>query len=257
MRNLRRRGLHDRIVAEIGQRIICGEFSVGEPLPSESVLYTSLGISRTALREALRVLSAKGLVEARPKRGTLVRPTEDWNFLDAEILTWRLNSQGESERAVDELYELRHLIEPVAASLAATHATSRDVKTMREAYHDMAAAGDDGVRVRDPDVRFHRAIIRASGNALFSSLANVLNAALTVNFDLVRNAPAGHIHSLPDHKKVLDAIVAHDAPAARLAMQRLIDESQRQARLIRRRRVRAPRPAASIVRTRRPPSAAP
>lgn len=250
MRNLQRKGLHDRIIAEIGQRIVSGEFAVGESLPSESVLFSMLGISRTALREALRVLAAKGLVEARPKRGTLVRPVEDWNFLDAEILTWRLNSESDCEKAIDELYELRHLIEPVAASLAAKRVTARDLKNIREAYQQMAKAGDDGIRVRDPDLRFHRAIIRASGNALFSSLANVLSSALTVNFDLVSDAPAGHIYSLPNHKKVLDAIAAHDSSGARLAMQRLIDDSQGQARLIRRKRARMSRPAGGALRAR-------
>jgi DNA-binding FadR family transcriptional regulator len=241
MRSFKRKGLHDHIVAEIGKRIISGEFPAGEALPSESVLYSKLGVSRTALREALRVLAAKGLLEARPKRGTLVRPVEDWNFLDAEILTWRLDSRRDYERAVDELYELRHLIEPVAASFAAKRATARDIKIMREAYRQMVEAGDDGVRVHDPDVRFHRAIICASGNALFLSLANVMSTALSVNFDIVRDAPGGHVVSMPAHKKVLDAIAAHDGPAARVAMQRLIDDSQRQARLIRRRRARGPR----------------
>jgi len=247
MMSLRRKSLHEHIVSEIGKRIVSGEFPAGEPLPSESVLYAELGISRTALREALRVLGAKGLVDARPKRGTVVRGVENWNFLDAEILNWRLDSADQYARVVDELYELRHLIEPVAASLAAERATAADIKRMREEYQLLVNAGDDGERFHDPDVRFHRAIICASGNALFSSLASVMSTALSVNFDIVRNAPAGHKHSMPDHKRVLDAIVAHDGPAARLAMQRLIDNSQRQARLIRRQRSRAPRLAKANV----------
>jgi DNA-binding FadR family transcriptional regulator len=241
MKNLERKGLHNHIIEEIGRRIISGELAAGEPLPSESELYTTLGISRTALREALRVLAAKGLVEARPKRGTLIRPVEDWNFLDAEILTWRLSSEAEYDKVVDELYELRHLIEPIAASLAAKNATPRDLKNIREAYRQMAEAGEDGAKIHDPDVRFHRAIIRASGNTLFSSLSHAMTAALSVNFDIVRDAPAGHVLSLPDHEKVLNAIAAHDSSAARLAMQRLIDASQKQAQLMRRKRSRRPR----------------
>jgi GntR family transcriptional regulator, galactonate operon transcriptional repressor len=102
---------------------------------------------------------------------------EDLNVLDAEILTWRLNSEDGYERVVEELYELRHLIEPIAASLAAKSATSADIEKMREAYQQMAKAGDDGERVHDPDVRFHQAIIRASGNSVFSSLAHAMSAA--------------------------------------------------------------------------------
>jgi DNA-binding FadR family transcriptional regulator len=246
MRNLERKGLHSQVVDEIGRRIISGELAAGKPLPSEAELCSTLGVSRTALREALRVLAAKGLVQARPKRGTLIRPVEDWNFLDADILTWRLDSDKDSIRVVDELYELRHIIEPIAASLAASHATARDLKDIREAYQDMSDAGDDGEAIHDPDVRFHRAIIRASGNSLFSSLAHTMTAALSVNFLMVRDDPAGHIVSLPDHKKVMDAIAAHDASAARLAMQRLIDYSQGQARLMRRKNSRSGRvPVAS------------
>jgi DNA-binding FadR family transcriptional regulator len=247
MKNLERRGLHSHVVDEIGRRIISEELPAGKPLPSEADLCSTLGISRTALREALRVLAAKGLVQPRPKRGTLVRPVEDWNFLDAEILTWRLESEDNYEQVVTELYELRHLIEPIAASLAAANATPRDIQEMRAAYKEMVEAGDDGVRILDPDVRFHRAIIRASGNALFSSLAHAMSAALSVNFHIVRDDPAGHTLSLPDHTKVLDAIVAHDASSARLAMQHLIDYSQRQARLIRRKSLRASRASATRV----------
>ena len=178
-----------------------------------------------------------------------MRPFEGWNFLDAEILTWRLDSDKAYDRVVDELYELRHIIEPIAASLAAGNATPQDLEDIREAYERMAEAGDDGDRIHDPDLKFHRAIIRASGNALFSSLGHAMTAALSINFDIVRNDPAGHIISLPDHKKVLDAIEAHDSSAARLAMQNLIDYSQRRARLMRRDSSHVPR--RSVNRTRR------
>jgi DNA-binding FadR family transcriptional regulator len=97
----------------------------------------------------------------------------------------------------------------------------------------MRTAGDDGERIAVPDLKVHQTIISASGNRLFSSLAHVIAAALAVNFQLVRNAPRGHIHSMPAHKKVLDAIADHDARAARVAMQRLIEDSQRDARAVR------------------------
>lgn len=232
MKKLARRGLHEHVIDEVGQRIIAGEFAPGRPLPSEAELCTTLGVSRTALREALRVLAAKGLVEAKPKVGTLVRASEHWNFLDADILAWRLRT-SDSDRVIGELYELRHLIEPIAASLAAKNAKAADLNILREAYQEMHAAGDDGAKISGPDLKFHRAIIAASGNRLFSSLAHILGAALSVNFDLVRDAPRGHRHSMPAHRKVLDAIVEHNSPAARVAMQNLIEESQRDARAVR------------------------
>jgi DNA-binding FadR family transcriptional regulator len=132
-----------------------------------------------------------------------------------------------------ELYELRYVIEPTAASLAATHATAADIEQLRSAYEAMAAAGDDRELIVAPDVNFHRAIIAASGNALFSSLSHVIGDALAINFQVGLDNPRGQMHSLPLHKKVMDAIVAHDSGAARAAMQKLIEDSERDVRLIR------------------------
>jgi DNA-binding FadR family transcriptional regulator len=235
MKRVESRGLHEGMIEEIGRRIICGEFAPGNPLPSEAELCQVLEVSRTALREALRVLAAKGLVEAKRKIGTIVRPSETWNYLDADILSWLLQAQ-EADRVIGELYELRHLIEPIAASLAARNANAADVHALREACRDMELAGDDGEQIKAPDMRFHRAIIEASGNRLFSSLAHVIGAALAVNFDLVSKAPRGQKHSMPAHRRVLDAIANRDAPAARLAMQKLIEDSQQDARAVRRAR---------------------
>jgi len=229
MRTLKFRGVHSHVIDEIGQRIVSGEFPPGKGLPSEAQLCTALGVSRTALREALRVLGAKGLVQARQKVGTVVQPIESWNSLDADVLLWRIKG-GEAERVIGELYELRHLLEPLAAAVAAERATEADMQVLHKAYEDMVAAGDDGGRLAAPDLRFHRAIIAASGNRLFSALAQVIGAALSVNFQILRDTPRGHAHSMPAHRKVLDAIVDRNPTAARLAMQELIEDSQRDAR---------------------------
>jgi len=233
MRKLKARGLHEHVIEEIGMRIVSGEFPAGKPLPGEAQLCEMLGVSRTALREALRVLASKGLVEPRRKIGTLVLTKERWNFLDAEILSWLLASR-DSDRVIDELYELRHLIEPIAAALAARNARAADIAVLRKACEDMQAAGDDGEKVIAPDLKFHQGIIAASGNRLFSSLTHVIGAALLANFELVRDAPRGHMYALPMHRKILDAIAAHDAAAARVAMQKLIEDSQRDAKAVRR-----------------------
>jgi DNA-binding FadR family transcriptional regulator len=233
VKRLKARGLHEHVIDEIGRRIVSHELAPGKPLPSEADLCGMLGVSRTALREALRVLAAKGLVEPKRKIGTVVRPTEKWNYLDSDILSWQLEAD-DSERVIDELYELRHLIEPIAAALAAQNARKADIAVMLRAFDQMLAAGDDGKEIAAPDLEFHAAIIAASGNRLFSSLAHIISAALSVNFKLVQDAPRGHVQSMPMHKKVLDAIVSHDVSAARVAMQKLIEESQRDARSVRR-----------------------
>src|SRR6185312_4532050 len=105
MRKLKARGLHEHVIEEIGKAVVSRELAWGKPLPAEEQLCRALGVSRTALREALRVLASKGLVEPKRKVGTLVRPSEHWNFLDADILSWLLET-GETEQVIGELYEL-------------------------------------------------------------------------------------------------------------------------------------------------------
>lgn len=243
MNKVGRQGLHDYVIREIGQRIIRGEFEPGDALPSEVTLLSTLGVSRTALREALRVLGAKGLVEAKPKVGTIVRPPTSWNCLDPDVFSWRLETE-EVGQVVGELHQLRQNIEPLAASLAATHATRRHIACLKSAYADMEAAGDDGAAYVEPDVRFHRGIIAASGNTLFSSLGIVIGAALEIFFRLgIDNPLGGNVASLPFHKAVLDAICARNANGARLAMRRLIEDSERDAGQIREWKLRSARGA--------------
>lgn len=224
MKNNRSRGLHGRVIHDLGRRIISGEFPAGDPLPAQEECCALLGVSRSVLREALRVLAAKGLVDARPKAGTFVRPRDAWNFLDPEVLEWRLET-ADSDKVVDELYELRQMVEPVAAFLAAKRAKLVDFQRMGEAFEEMAAAGADP-HIVAPDLKFHRAIIVASGNDFFAALGRVIESALSVSFHIGADNPEGQQHSLELHKAVLDAIVDRDGAAARLAMQNLIEYSR-------------------------------
>jgi DNA-binding FadR family transcriptional regulator len=225
MRKRHRHSLHHYIVREVGRHILAGTWAVGEVIPSDVKLCATLQVSRTALREALIVLAAKGLIEARQKIGTIVRPREEWNMLDADIVAWRVGS-ADSDAAIVELYELRKLIEPLAASLAATHSTRREIELIQKAYEDMAAAGDDGAKVLAPDMRFHRGIIAATGNTLFASLGLAISSALEVNFQAVADTPRGHAWALPLHKAIVDAIAAHNPKAARLSMHKLLEASE-------------------------------
>jgi DNA-binding FadR family transcriptional regulator len=225
-RTFSRRSLHGQVAHDIGRRILGGLVKPGELLPRETELSQRLGVSRTALREAIKVLAGKGLIESRPKTGTRVRPRESWNFLDPDVLTWACEANN-PEHYVDELYELRRVIEPAAAAFAADRASADDIARMEAAFEAMTAAGDDEQAFTGPDVTFHLSILRATGNELLRSLGSVVEVALSISIKLSIASPRDHRHSLPLHGAVLKAIRRHDAAGAREAMLLLIDISKR------------------------------
>jgi len=209
--------------------VLRGELPAGGMLPNEETLSVQLGVSRTALREAIKVLAAKGLIVSRPKTGTRVRPRADWNFLDPDVLAWRL-STGDIDRYVKELFELRRVIEPAAAALAAERAKTADTARMERAYRGMEEAGDDGKKFEEPDRQFHQAILRMTGNEMIGSLAALIETALLMSFRLSNDNPRGQRHSLPLHRAVLTAIQRQHPEQARKAMERLLVQSERDVR---------------------------
>lgn len=210
-------------------QIVEGKLAPGDALPSEEVWSASLGVSRTAFREAIKVLAAKGLIESRPKTGTRVRARECWNFLDPDVLAWRLVA-APAESYVREVFELRRMVEPFAASLAAVRATRDAVAQLEKTFAAMGEAGDDGDKFAGPDLVFHQSIIRATGNELIQSLASIIETALTMSFRLSNDNPDGQTHSLPAHGKVLEAIRRRDPQGARAAMNALLDSSEEDVR---------------------------
>lgn len=206
-----------------------GDFQPGETLPNADDLGEMLGISRTVLREAVKVLAGKGLVVARPKTGTKVLPRSNWNFLDPDILLWRY-SDAPSEKDVNALFELRRAIEPVAAALAARNAEAEEVAVLQKALEEMEAAGDNGALFAEPDLQFHKTILTMTGNELIGSLGALIETALMMSFRLSDHNPAGQSHSLPMHKEVLNRIVLGDGPGAHKAMAALIDGAEQDVR---------------------------
>jgi DNA-binding FadR family transcriptional regulator len=219
-----KRSLHGQVAHDIGGRILRGDLSPGAVLPNEADFSARLRVSRTALREAIKVLAAKGLVESRPKTGTRVRPRADWNLLDPDVLAWQVDA-GPFERFVEELFELRQMIEPQAAAIAAKRAGAVEIKRIEQAYLGMQQAGNDSDRWIEPDLRFHQAIIRATGNELLWPLGSIIETALATSFRLSSADWDGPVHSLPLHKAILDAIRRKDAEAASAAMGRLLADA--------------------------------
>jgi GntR family galactonate operon transcriptional repressor len=223
---VRGRSLVDRVVQVIGQDIATGRFPPGAQLPNETEWCERLDVSRSVLREALRVLVSKNLIDIRARSGGRVCDQAAWNLLDPDILIWR--AQGEQQDAyVTELFELRRVLEPAAAGLAAARISPLQLAELTRAYEEMAAAGEDTARFFEPDVRFHRTILGAVGNALFHALGQTVTVALDITLRLSLDAPKGQQQSLPFHKTVLEAITGRDAPAAAAAMLALVDASER------------------------------
>lgn len=214
------RSLHGQVVHELGSRIVSGQLSEGEVLPNEAELGAEFDVSRTALREGIKVLTAKGLLVSRTRTGTRVRPRLEWNMLDPDVLAWRLKS-GQAVEFVQDLHEFRRATETMAASLAATRATDAEIATMAQHLDDMAAAGTDVQASIEPDLRFHQAILAASGNELLGSLISVIETSLTFSFTMCD--PEKKCDAVALHRAVLDAIRARDGMAASSAMDALLD----------------------------------
>src|SRR5262245_52788065 len=215
------RSLPGRLVHEIGAKIVAGALAPGTVLPNESDWGEQLGVSRTVLREATKLLISKGLVESRPKTGTRVREPIFWNLLDADVLGWQL-SAAPLDRFVRELFEVRRVVEPAVAALAAARRSSQHIEGLETAYQGMLAAGNDNHRFIGPDIRFHQPILDAVDNGLLRALGVVVETALALTLRLSLDNPQGQSHSNPLHRAVLDAIRARDPDAAEKAMRKLI-----------------------------------
>jgi DNA-binding FadR family transcriptional regulator len=233
-----RGGLHGQIVHAIGSRIVNGGIRPGELVPADS----HLRASRTVVREAIKVLAAKGLVESRPKTGTRVRAQESWNLLDPDVLAWQ--QEGTPQPVfLRKLTEVRLIVEPAAAELAATRAAGPEVAMLDAAFAEMKAALDgkppDYEAFDQADIVFHRAILQACHNDVLEQMSAMVYSALLVSFHATSRLPGRARHSLPRHLAVVEAIRKHDARRAGAAMRRLVQGTAQEIEgLPRKRRVR-------------------
>ena len=212
-----------RVTREIGLRILDGRYKPGDTIPSEVAFCAELGVSRTALREAIKLLSSKGLVTPRVKVGTIVNPKSQWNFLDPLVLQWLLMVEDIGP-FLSKLFALRKALEPAAAALAAQNATFDDFEKLHRAFEGMVAATDDIEAWVASDLRFHQAIYIATHNEFFWPIGCLLEPALLASFRVTSRAHHHH-HCLPEHRAVYDAVLARDPARAHQAMIRLMEIS--------------------------------
>lgn len=216
--------VHRHVVRTLAQRILGGEYAPGAALPPEPELCESFKVSRSAVREAVKVLDSKGMVTTRPRTGTLVRAREEWNLLDPDILAWSMELHPSAELVLS-LIEARQVIEPAAARLAALRATARDIAPLEEAFARMGRykAAQDFEAFNQADIAFHTALLRASGNIVFQQLSNTIGAALTYSFRLTISRAREPGASLPNHGEVIERIRLRDSEGAHASMARLLN----------------------------------
>jgi GntR family galactonate operon transcriptional repressor len=200
------RNVHDFLANKLGTEIVGGLHPPGALLPAEAELRSRFAVSRTALREAFRVLTAKGLIVSRTNVGTRVRAKTDWNMLDPDVLAWHLQA-APSEDFVAHLFQLRQMVEPQAAALAAQGCDGETLRRIEAAYADMVACQDGSGDLIGADLRFHQAILEATGNHFIGALGGLIHAALIASFRLGwQSAAFMQNDRLLQHRTVLDAI---------------------------------------------------
>ncbi|GAA4616356.1 FadR/GntR family transcriptional regulator [Actinoallomurus liliacearum] len=212
------RGLHGQTVEAVANMIFAGEFQEGDGIDVAG-LQKRLGVSSTALREALKVLTAKGLILARPKRGTFVRPRSDWNLLDGDVIRWKF-AAGPDDAFLRDLHEIRSIIEPSVAGLAAFRRDTVQLIALERALQRMERARGD-TEVTAADVEFHRALLVATGNELLIRMDVMMGAGLAGRDALVHGVVGG-ADAIPNHRAVLEAVRAGDGDAAEEAMRALL-----------------------------------
>ena len=227
------RGLHGSLVEHLGQRIVSGEPVPGEALPQEPRLASEYDVSRTVVREALRVLAAKGLVDARPMRGTRVRPRADWRLLDPDLLRWSMDADGR-EALLEHLLEIRLLVEPAAARLAAERARSHQRALLDDAIAALESASADVSAFIEADLALHAAVFEATANPVLAELIAPIEAALRMGRQVQARVADGQASGLAPaiemHRAVVRAICAGDGTVAEDAMRELVTSATRDAR---------------------------
>lgn len=216
--------LTQQIVSELGQSIVRGKYSGENAFPIEADLCEEFGVSRSVLREAVKMLTSKGLLRARPRQGTWVQDEQAWNLLDPDVLRWLLDRKFSIE-LLSEFTEIRLAIEPQAAVFAAQRASDQQKQAIADALARMQAAerGDDDAL--QSDIAFHVALLEASDNRFFSQLKDLVETALRISIRLTNQYKGVALASVEDHKKVLDAIMAGDSAAAHAASYALVKEA--------------------------------
>jgi DNA-binding FadR family transcriptional regulator len=223
------RSLHGSIVHELGRRIVTGIYESGATLPVEEALREELNVSRNALREAVKVLSAKGLLKVKTRTGTQVQAREQWHLTDPDVLAWAMTGEVDQE-VFSWLTEFRKVIEPAAAELAAIRASVSERANIERQMHELERVNDcldSGEATLEEygevDMNFHEAIFLASGNPFLQSVTTSISSALARSRRLTDKIPGARVRAFPVHLKIGQAVLDGRPMDAREAMLELFE----------------------------------
>jgi len=212
----------------LGRRIANGRYLPGEIMPTETALAESLQVSRATIRDAIKVLSGKGLVRTARRYGTRVRPVEEWNLLDSDVVSWHEPGHPRLVTMFAETTELRIILEPAAAELAAQRATPAQIATIVEAAQALHPEQDDVQETFAADCRFHATILDATGNGMLRQMRPLIVSMLRVSYEFAVLQYAV-VPSRDGHIRVAEAIAARDGDKARTEMARMLELNRRDA----------------------------
>lgn len=217
------------VIARIASDILSGVYPPGGFLPRENDLGQQYGVSRTVIREALKVLAAKGLLTSRPRIGTVVSDPDEWNIIDPQVLSWH----PPSSKLFDAILETRRGIEPLAAELAARRASLREIADLEAAWQGMATADRDVEQFAESDIAFHRILYAASHNPVFHRIGGMIDAALRFTLhETTEHSPDMRAEAIQAHKDLVEALRMRDGVAARKATTHILDLAERDLKAV-------------------------
>jgi GntR family transcriptional regulator, galactonate operon transcriptional repressor len=216
-----RQNLSEQVVRQIGLSIMRNDFKPGDALLSEPELSLQFNVSRSVLREALKMLGAKGLIQSRPKIGTRVRPRAEWNLLDPDVLAWQYEI-GPDRSFLQTICEIRLMFEPMTARLAAARATADEIASIEDCCQQLQAAVDSIEAYIPADLQFHTAICAAAHNELLQKITVTLDTPLLASRVITAQIPGANREAMPLHWAITEAIRSRDEQAAEAAMQKLV-----------------------------------
>ncbi len=212
-----------QLTHDLGNAIVSGSYKIDQGLPTEAQLCIEYKVSRSATREAIKMLSAKGLIISRPKTGILVLPQSNWDIFDTDVLSWILNSTP-SLSLLKSFSEIRVTFEPQAAALAAVNATYKDIEDIEQALTNMEQAAEESTDALAAVIAFHTAILTASGNCFIVQLSDLISTAILVH-DLQTKASTPKNDYIGKYINLLNAIKSRNPEKSSNAANRILESA--------------------------------